>query len=350
MQGREAGPPQPVRAGDPVAPDGYRLVEQRRVLGSVVRAAWSGPDGDELEWTSRGYRKGRQPRTRAAGSAAAYRRPPLFGFAPHVLSWWVAMTFTIGSVFFVVGAAGAVTGPTRWWPNAMYFVGSLLFTTGASLQLREISLTGRDLLLPPRPKPHGLRRYWLFRPGRLDWNASAIQLIGTILFNVNCLFGMSMSLTHRQEDMRVWVPSTIASVCFVSSSWLSLVEAEGRWFSWRPRQLEWWITVGSLLGSWGFLLSSLAGFFLGGQLESVVTGLLGPHGEALWLEYAVDGVLLVGSLWFLVNTYLMIPEALGAARESSAAQPRGGQTGPAAGRRASRRSSAPGGRPPGRAP
>lgn len=137
MQGQEAGPPQPVRAGDPVVPDGYRLVEQRRVLGSVVRAAWNGPDGDELEWTSRGYRKGRQPRTRVAGSAAAaYRRPPLFGFAPHVLSWWVAVTFTIGSVFFVVGAAGAVTGPTRWWPNAMYFVGSLLVTTGASLQLR----------------------------------------------------------------------------------------------------------------------------------------------------------------------------------------------------------------------
>jgi hypothetical protein len=302
------------RPGDPVAPPGYRLVEQRRVLGSVVRAVWRTPEGDEIEWTSRGYRKGKQPQTRPAGKAAARRRPPLFGFAPRALPWWVAVVFTTGSVFFVVGATGAVTGPTRWWPNAMYFVGSVLFTTGASLQLREIALAGRQLLQPPRPKPHHLRRYWLFRPGRLDWNAAAIQLIGTILFNVNCLFGMSMSLTYRQEDWRVWVPSTIASVCFVSSSWLSLVEAEGRWLSWRPRQLEWWITVGSLLGSWGFLLSSLAGFFLGGDLSAVVTGLLGPHGETLWLEYAVDGVLLAGSLWFLVSTYLMIPEALDGVR------------------------------------
>lgn len=308
------GPVAP-RPGDPVAPPGYRLVEERRVLGSVVRAVWRTPGGDQLEWTSRGYRKGRQPRAGAAGAAPARHRPPLIGLAPHVLSWWVAVVFATGSVFFVIGAAGAVTGPTRWWPNAMYFVGSVLFTTGASLQLREISLAARDLLLPPRPRSHGLHRYWLFRPGRLDWNASAVQLIGTVLFNVNCFFGMSMSLTHRQDDVRVWVPSTIASVCFVSSSWLALVEAEGRWFSWRPRQLEWWITVGSLLGSWGFLTSSLAGFFLGGDLSAVVTGLLGPHGETLWLEYAVDGVLLAGSLWFLLSTYLLIPEALREARD-----------------------------------
>jgi len=33
----------------------------------------------------------------------------------------------------------------------------------------------------PRSKPHGLRRYWLYRPGRLDWNASAIQLVASLL-------------------------------------------------------------------------------------------------------------------------------------------------------------------------
>jgi hypothetical protein len=305
------------RPGDPAAPPGYRLVRERRVLGSVVHATWRTAAGDELEWTSRGYRKGRPAHARPATGAphATRRRPPLFGFAPRVPAWWVAIVFTSGSVFFVVGAMGAVTGPTRWWPNAMYFAGSVLFTLGAALQLREISLAGRDLQQPARPTPHGEHRAWLYRPGRLDWNAAVIQQIGTVLFNVNCFFGMSMSLTHHEEDMNVWVPSTVASVCFVASSWLSLVEAEGRWFSWRPRQLEWWITVGSLLGSWGFLLSSLAGFFLGGNLSSAISGLLGPHGETLWLEYAVDGMLLAGSLWFLVSTYLMIPEALRAAHE-----------------------------------
>ena len=159
MHGHERRPAQTVRAGAPVAPAGYRLVEQRRVLGNVVRSVWRAAEGAELEWTSRGCRKGRPPRARAAGAApAAHHRPPLFGVAPHALSWWVAIAFTAGSVFFVVGAAGAVTGPTRWWPNAMYFVGSVLFTIGATLQLREVSLTGRHLLLP-RPKPHRLRPY-----------------------------------------------------------------------------------------------------------------------------------------------------------------------------------------------
>ena len=307
------------RAGDPVAPAGYRLVEERRVLGSVVRASWRSDEGDELAWTSRGFRKGQGLHPRAAGAAAAARpRPPLFGVALRALSWWVAVVFTTGSVFFVLGAAGAVVDPTKWWPNPLYFAGSALFTIGASLQLREIALAGRDVLLPPRPASHLLRRSWLYRPGRLDWNAAVIQLAGTLLFNINCFYGMWMSLSHAQEDLRVWVPSTVASICFVVSSWLSLAEAEGRWFSWRPRQLEWWITVGSLLGSWGFLLSSLAGFFLGGQLRSLVTGILGPHGETWWLEHAVDGVLLAGSLWFLVSTYLMIPEAVAADRESRA--------------------------------
>ena len=308
------------RPGDPVAPPGYRLVEERRVLGSVVHATWRSGAGDELAWTSRGFRKGRRPCARAAGEAAAARpRPPLFGVAPHALSWWVALTFTCGSVFFVIGAAGAVVDPTQWWPNPTYFIGSALFTIGASLQLREIAFAGRDELLAPRPAPRLLRRFWLCRPGRLDWNAAVIQLVGTMLFNINCFYGMWMRLTFAQEDLRVWVPSTVASICFVASSWLSLVEAEGRWFSWRPRQIEWWITVGALLGSWGFLLSSLAGFLLGGQLQSLLTGILGPHGETWWLEHAVDGVLLAGSLWFLVSSYLMIPEAVAADRESRAA-------------------------------
>lgn len=87
MHGHETRPAQTVRAGDPVAPAGYRLVEQRRVLGSVVRAVWCAADGAELEWTSRGYRKGRPPQARAAGAApAAHDRPPLFGVAPHALS------------------------------------------------------------------------------------------------------------------------------------------------------------------------------------------------------------------------------------------------------------------------
>ena len=46
----------------------------------------------------------------------------------------------------------------------------------------------------------------------------------------------------------------------------------------------------SLLGSRGFWLSRFAGSLLGGDLSSVVTGLLGPHGETLWLEHAVAGV------------------------------------------------------------
>jgi hypothetical protein len=320
------------RPGDPLPPPGYVLVRERRFFGSVVRAEWRGPRGDVLEWTSRGHRKGRTPVVRPAGQIAAEapvagpaggtarRRPPVFGFAIRDLTWWVAVAFTAGSVFFVVGAAGAVGDPASWWPNPMYFAGSVLFTIGASLQMAETARAGRDV--GGGVGEQGERRLLILRRGRLDWNASVIQLVGTVLFNINCFWGMSMSLSHQQEDARVWVPSTVASVCFVAASWLSLFEANGAWWAWRPRRLEWWITMGSLLGSWGFLLSSLAGFFLGGHLESLVTGVLGPHGETLWLEYAVDGMLLAGSIAFLIGSYPMIPEALRADRREAGA-PRG---------------------------
>ena len=96
------------REGDPVAPPGYRLLTQKRVLGSVVSATWATPEGDALHWTSRGQRKGGAP-VRSAPAAVAppeapRRRPPVFGVAPRSLAWWIAVVFTVGSLFFVAGA------------------------------------------------------------------------------------------------------------------------------------------------------------------------------------------------------------------------------------------------------
>ena len=310
--------PQPV-VGDPIAPDGSTLVAQRRVLGGVASATLESADGERLEWSSRGHRKGRPPTTPLRTTAA--RRPPVFGLAPRRLAWWIAVAFTVGSVCFVAGATGAVAGPFQGWPNTLYFAGSVLFTGGAAAQLVETARAGRAVpeagasprrarLRAAKISGRPARRFLVFIPGRLDWNAAVVQLAGTLLFNINCFFGMSTSLTHDQQDTRVWAPSTIASVCFVIAGQLAFVETMGTLVAWRPRRLEWWIVSGSLLGAWGFLLSSIAGFFLGGDLSAVVTGVLGAHGEILWLEYAVDGVLLAASLCFLVGSYLMIPESL----------------------------------------
>ena len=319
--------PQPV-VGDPVAPAGYTLVAQRRVFGSVVFATWESPDGERLEWSSRGHRKGRPPTTPLRTTAA--RRLPVFGIAPRRLAWWIAVAFTVGSVCFVAGATGAVAGPFQGWPNTLYFAGSVLFSGGAAAQLVETARAGRAVpevegsprrarLRAAEISGRPVRRLLVFIPGRLDWNAAVVQLAGTLLFNINCFFGMFTNLTHDQQDMRVWAPSTVASLCFVIASQLAFVETMGTLVAWRPRRLEWWIVMGSLLGSWGFLLSSIAGFFLGGGMRAVVTGVLGAHGEILWLEYAVDGVLLAGSLCFLVGTYLMIPESLAGGQSVPAA-------------------------------
>jgi hypothetical protein len=236
------------------------------------------PDGVIVRWESRHHRKHQKP---AAGST---------WWAPKARGWWIAILFAIGSLLFAVGsvpgyasAAGAV-GDT-----VTYFVGSLFFTTASFLSYREA------VDAAPGELNRAHRRFFVYQPGRIDWWATGVQLVGTLYFNVSTGLAMVTDLSAQTAHQHVWRPDAIGSVCFLVSSALAWYEVCHGWAAWRPRSYSWWITVVNLIGSIAFGISAVAGYV------NPVTGQVHNAGRA-------DTQTLIGAVCFLIGAVLLLPE------------------------------------------
>ena len=235
-------------------------------------------DGVIVRWESRHHRKHQKP---AAGST---------WWAPKARGWWIAILFAIGSLLFAVGsvpgyasAAGAV-GDT-----VTYFVGSLFFTTASFLSYREAVDAAPSVLNPAH------RRFFVCQPRRIDWWATAVQLVGTLYFNVSTGLAMVTDLSAQAAHQHVWRPDAIGSVCFLVSSALAWYEVCHGWAAWRPRSYSWWITLLNLIGSIAFGISAVAGYI------NPVTGQVYNAGRA-------DTQTLIGAVCFLIGAVLLLPE------------------------------------------
>jgi hypothetical protein len=224
---------------------------------------------------------------------------------PDRAAWWMALLFALGSTMFLVPALAALTSSATWIAIT-FFCGSVFFTSAALVQL----VTAAEF--PHRFRPRGQRRplrprAWL--PATVDWLAAAIQFAGTVMFNISTFAAMSDALTTHQSNVRVWAPNMIGSGCFLLSSVLALANAEHRWLSWRPSDLDWWIATLNVLGSLAFGISALASF-VSPSTGLAVRGDLANLGTAL------------GALGFLIASILLVPEADRRARTSRASSPR----------------------------
>jgi hypothetical protein len=112
---------------------------------------------------------------------------------------WMAALFALGSLCFLGASVAA-----QWASSpgdaigVTFFCGSLMFTAAASLQYADAA------------------------PG-LDRRASAVQLAGTVLFNISTFAAMRRGLTTQQEDIRVWAPDAYGSICFLVASAMACV-------------------------------------------------------------------------------------------------------------------------------
>jgi len=235
-------------------------------------------DGVIVRWESRHHRKHQHP---AVGST---------WWAPRARGWWIAILFAIGSLLFAIGsvpayasAAGAV-GDT-----VTYFVGSLFFTVASFLSYREAVDAAPAQLNPAH------RRFFVFQRGRIDWWATAVQLAGTLYFNVSTGLAMVIDLSAQAAHQHVWRPDAIGSVCFLVSSALAWYEVCHGWAAWRPRSYSWWITLLNLVGSIAFGISAVAGYI------NPVTGQVHNAGRA-------DTQTLIGAVCFLIAAVLLLPE------------------------------------------
>ena len=128
------------------------------------------PDGVVARWDSRRHRK-HPPGAPATGST---------WWAPRARGWWIAVLFAVGSLLFALGAVpGYASAVGASWDAVTFFIGSLFFTAAGFLSYREAVDAG------PQPPGTARRRFFVFQPSRIDWQATAIQLAGTVFFNVS---------------------------------------------------------------------------------------------------------------------------------------------------------------------
>jgi hypothetical protein len=142
-----------------------------------------------------------------------------------------------------------------------FFAGSLFFTSAGFLQYREAIDAA-----PASVRPGG-RRVLVYLPHRIDWLATAWQLVGTLEFNVSTGVALVAAVGSARYRHHVWRPDAVGSVCFLVASTLAWFEACHGWAAWRPRSAAWWITAVNLAGSIAFAVSAVAAFAEPGTTE-----------------------------------------------------------------------------------
>ena len=192
--------------------------------------------------------------------------------ADRSTTWWIGTLFAIGSTCFLVGPfPGFVDLVGAEADAAVFFVGSLFFTSAAFLQFRQS--TGGD------------------RP------ATAIQLVGTVYFNVSTFRSLLDAIDDSAVDRLIWRPDAIGSLLFLISGVLAYASVRHE----RDQERrEWRIAAINLLGCVFFGISAIASY------------VLPDTGDVLDLA-AANWATGLGALCFLVGSLTLLPRRRGPA-------------------------------------
>jgi hypothetical protein len=231
----------------------------------------------------------------AAGGGGANVRPRRWWDRTPL--WWIAVLFAIGSTCFLVAAlASQWASVTRPGIAITFFAGSIFFTSAAYLQ-HWLSVRAAISQPPLRDR----ERLRLLHPEtwpsvHVDALATLIQLVGTLLFNLNTYNAMDASLTTMQANLRVWTPDMIGSACFLVASGLALGNGSRGWFTFRVHERGWWINAVNMLGSIAFGVGAVASLIQPSTNEPVSAAI-------------ANGATAAGALGFLIGALLLLPDA-----------------------------------------
>ena len=277
----------------PVTPAGWSVAHRRSVGPFATHVTWRRPDGSIVPWSSRVHRKHSSKLSRPGGTGVWW--------APRRASWWIGILFAIGSACFLIAPfPGFVELVGSAADGMTFFVGSIFFTSAATLQWLE------TINADPGPDARHTRfRVVSIEPHRIDWWSSGLQLVGTVLFNVNTFDALQTGLDANEYDRLVWTPDAVGSACFLLSGYLAYVEVCGGFFWTRRRTLEWKIAAVNLVGCIAFAISAVAAYWV--PTEGSVLDLAGANGFTAF-----------GGLCFLVGAILLLPESAAEARATPA--------------------------------
>jgi hypothetical protein len=240
-----------------------------------------------VEWSAWHHRKGHGLVDRATPTSTGRT----FWWAPRRRGWWIAILFIIGSSCFAIGSfppTAAILGSAA---GAVFLVGSIFFTSAAYLQYYEATNEGDSVKGDDRTS-----RLAGIRPQSIGWWATAVQLIGTLLFNLST-FSAMRDLSTFQEEALVWAPDFLGSIAFLIASGLALVEVCGRLWCWKRESMEWRIAGINMIGSIAFGISAV------GARVVLSTGDLNN-------AIVANSFTFIGAVMFFIGAVLLIPAAI----------------------------------------
>jgi hypothetical protein len=195
---------------------------------------------------------------------------------PTRLGWRVAVLFMVGALVFALGSFPAYAQLVDPGTVGITFViGSVFFTSAAASQLLQ---TVRE--------PSDERRLLLW--------AAGVQLVGTILFNINTVDAMLDSLDTEQTNRLVWAPDMFGSAAFLIASHLAWLAVCHRPWCVRRDDTDWWVAALNYTGSILFMVAAVASFTLRTDGDTLNTTL-------------VNTGTFLGAAGFFVGAYLLLP-------------------------------------------
>ncbi|HEY5386212.1 MAG TPA: hypothetical protein VIJ56_13330 [Acidimicrobiales bacterium] len=270
-----------MRAGYVDVPKGWHRVASRGFGPFVTREVYRLPDGTRLRWDSRWHRKhaGRVPggSTWWAPSALGWWMGVLFAvgsvcfalgsFPPYATAVGVTpdnITFFIGSIFFttasflqymeVASAPSALVEPHRdglgslwrirhrridWWAAGIQLIGTVWFNR-TTLSALLVGLGASPAHHPIwRPDALGsicfLVSSWLawaeecngpfaWRPSRISWQITALNLAGSIAFGVSAIASYVTSSGQLLSVALTNLGTFVGAICFLIGAVLLLPE------------------------------------------------------------------------------------------------------------------------------
>lgn len=234
-------------------PEGWVRVSAQSWGPFVLRELVRRPDGEVVELSARRHRKGRRPRPVDRREP----RPHAVVWAPHDLGWWVGALFIVGSTCFAVGSTPTLSSAVS--PkiiSSIFFVGSLFFTSAGYLQYVQ-AVSAADV------GERAERRWFGVSPRGIGWWSAAVQLLGTLFFNVTTFEALHAGFTTHQQNLRIWSPDFFGSICFLIASWLAVKEVRAPEVRrWRWDEIPWRIVWLNMFGSIFFMASAIGAYVL----------------------------------------------------------------------------------------
>jgi hypothetical protein len=297
-------------------PEHWQHLSSRGAGHFITQIIHKLPNGNLHIWTSRRFRKRHSTEIRTDDKIQPSQRQKkkwkYWDWKLQSLTWWIGFIFTVGSILFVIGSIPMMfPNPPEHKIALINFLGSVCFTIGSYAALLETinlkldfkldwdaEITVKKIVNVRHSRSTLTKIKWFdWQPDRLEYRSTLIQFIGACLFNINCYFATVNGLNWQTIDLIVWLPSTLASLCFCWASYLAVMEVCHSYWDWKPQDIDWWVVVLNLVGSVGFLSGSLFGFWGQGVIQCCQ-------------EWGTNLSFLIGSIFFLAGSYLMVPEML----------------------------------------